>query len=202
MICPNDNTQMHQVRIQSHYGQPIILEQCGQCGGIWFDESELFRAKEGEADKIELLDSEILRTHVNIEKPVLKCPRDKAELFQFKDRYFPKGIILERCPSCNGIWLNRGDFTKFQKARQELKRPKEKGPEDKRLEEEIERILAMHQAGDATDTLERLGSFLSTPMDRNTLLPLEADQSQPEAENTTNLAMNVLMLVFRALMLR
>ena len=202
MICPNDNTQMHQVRIQSHYGQPIILEQCGQCGGIWFDESELFRAKQGEADKIELLDSEILWAHVNIEKAVLKCPRDQAELFQFKDRYFPKGIILERCPSCNGIWLNRGHFTRFQEARQEFKRPKEKGPEDKRLEEEIEQILVMHQAGDATNTLENLGRFLSTPIDRNTLLPLEVDQRQLEAENTTNLAMNVLMLVFRALILR
>jgi Zn-finger nucleic acid-binding protein len=202
MICPNDNTQMHQVRIQSHYGQPIILEQCGQCGGIWFDESELFRAKQGEAGKIELLDTEILRAPVNIEKPVLKCPRDKAELFQFKDRYFPKGIILERCPSCNGIWLNRGHFTRFQEARQEFKRPEEKGLEDKRLEEEIERVLAMHQAGDATGTLEKLGSFLSTPIDRNTLLPLGADQEQTELENTANLTMNLLMLVFRALVLR
>lgn len=193
---------MHQVRIQSHYGQPIILEQCGQCGGIWFDESELFRAKNGEADKIEFLDSEILWAHVNIEKNVLKCPRDQAKLFQFEDRYFPRGIILERCPSCGGIWLNRGHFTRFQKARQEFKHPEEKGLEDKRLEEEIERVLEMHQASGATGTLEKLGSFLSTPMDRNTLLPLGADQEQTEVENTTNLAMNLLMLVFRALMLR
>jgi Zn-finger nucleic acid-binding protein len=193
---------MRQVKIQSHYGQPIILEQCSQCGGIWFDESELFRAKQGESDKIELLDTEILRAPANIEGLARNCPRDKAQLFQFKDRYFPKGIILERCPSCKGIWLNRGDFTKFQQARKEITRPEEKGSEDKRLEEEIEQILAMHQAGDATDTLERLGRFLSTPMDRNTLLPLEADQEQTEAENTANLAVNVLMLVLRALMLR
>ena len=113
MIYPNDNTQMRQVKIQSHYGQPIILEQCSQCGGIWFDESELFRAKQGESDKIELLDTEILRAPANIEGLARNCPRDKAQLFQFKDRYFPKGIILERCPSCKGVWLNRGAFTRL-----------------------------------------------------------------------------------------
>ena len=59
MICPNDNIEMHQVRIESYYGQPIFLEQCENCGGIWFDESELYRAKQGEANKIELLDPEI-----------------------------------------------------------------------------------------------------------------------------------------------
>jgi Zn-finger nucleic acid-binding protein len=202
MICPNENVEMHQVRIESHYGQPIILEQCKGCGGIWFDESELFSAKQGEAEKIELLDSEILRTPSKIEKSVLKCPRDQAELFWFNDRYFPKGIILERCPSCNGIWLNRGHFTKFQKARQELQRPKEKSPEDKKMEEDIERILALHQAGGTTDALRKLGRFLSTPLDRKTLLFLEANQRQPEVESTVNLALNVLMLVFRALILK
>ena len=78
MFCPNENIEMHQVRIESHYGQPIILEQCNKCGGIWFDESELFRAKQGEAEEIELLDSEILRNPSKIEKSVLICPRDHA----------------------------------------------------------------------------------------------------------------------------
>jgi Zn-finger nucleic acid-binding protein len=162
----------------------------------------LFGAKQGEAEKIESLDSDILRKPSEIKRSILTCPRDQAELFRFDDRYFPKGIILERCPNCSGIWLNRGDFTKFQSAREELQGPEVKEYDDKEMEEEIEHILALHKDGDTADTLENLGRFLSTPIDRNTLLPLDSSENQPEAKNTASLALNILMLVLRALVLR
>ena len=53
MLCPNDNTEMRQVKILSQYGGPVFVDQCEKCGGIWFDESELFRAGQGEAERIE-----------------------------------------------------------------------------------------------------------------------------------------------------
>jgi Zn-finger nucleic acid-binding protein len=202
MKCPNDNTEMHQVKIESHYGQPIFLEQCKECGGIWFDEMELFSAGHGEAEKIEVLDSKSLWTPTNMEKQILRCPLDQSKLFRFKDQYFLKGIILERCPSCNGIWLNRGDFTKFQQARQELEQPKEKSSKDKKLEEDIKCILSEHNAKGASNTLEKLGSFLSTPIDRDTLLPLEQSEKQLEQGKTANLILNVLMSILRVLILR
>jgi Zn-finger nucleic acid-binding protein len=202
MKCPNDNTEMYQVKIEGNYGQPILLEQCKECGGIWFDEMELFSARHGEAEKIEVLDSKSLWTPTNIEKRILRCPLDQSKLFRFKDRYFLKGIILERCPSCNGIWLNRGGFTKFQQARQELKRPEERGSEDKELEEDIKRLLSVHHAEAASNTLEKLGRFLSMPIDRATLLPLEQSEKQLEQGKTGNLILNGLMLVLMALIRR
>lgn len=137
MFCPSDNFEMHQVRVESHYGQPIVIEQCKGCGGIWFDESELFDAKRGVAEKIELLDSDILKKPSRIETSTLICPIDKAKLFQFNDRYFPRGIILERCPNCSGIWLNRGDFTQFQTTRQKIQRPNKYSPKDEKVKDEI-----------------------------------------------------------------
>jgi len=202
MKCPNDNTEMCQVRIEGHYGQPILLEQYKECGGIWFDEMELFSVRHGEAEKIEVFDSISLWTPINIEKQILRCPLDQSELFRFEDRYFLKGIILERCPSCNGIWLNRGDFTKFQQARQEPKRPKERSSKDKRLEEDIKCILSVHHAGAASSTLEKLGRFLSTPIDRGTLLPLEQSDKHLEQGKTGNLILDVLMLVLMGLIRR
>jgi Zn-finger nucleic acid-binding protein len=202
MKCPNDNTEMYQVKIEGHYGQPILLEQCKECGGIWFDEMELFSARCGEAQKIEVFDSKSLWTPTNIEKQILRCPLDESELFRFKDRYFLRGIILERCPSCNGIWLNRGDFTKFQRARQELKRPKERGSEDKKLEEDIKRMLSVHHAEATSNTLEKLGRFLSMPIDRATLLPLEYSENQMEQGKTGSSILDVLMLVLMALIRR
>lgn len=192
MFCPNDKTEMHRVKIVSNYGQPIILDQCGKCGGIWFDESELFRAKQGEAEKIELLDTEILQNPTAIDNPTLICPRDQTVLSQFTDKYFPKDIILVRCLSCNGIWLNRGIFTKYQKFRQELMRPKEKSPEDKEREENIRQLVAAYQSGHSNETLERLGKFLSTPVDGDTsTLP-------SQAENAISIALNIIMTILRA----
>jgi Zn-finger nucleic acid-binding protein len=197
MLCPNEDIEMHQVKIESHYSQPIYLEQCQGCGVIWFDESELFSAKQGEAENIESIDSEILNSPSEIEKPILKCPRDQTELFQFKDRYFPLGIILERCLCCSGIWLNRGDFTKLQKARQKLASSLQKKQNAKKADSEIADMLASHEAGNTNQTLANLGRFLSTPIDRSTLMPLDIDQDKPEAEATANIALNILMLLFR-----
>jgi len=193
---------MYRVKIEGHYGQPILLEQCKECGGIWFDAMELFSARHGEAEKIEVFDSKSLWTPTNIEKRILRCPLDQSELFQFKDRYFLKGIILERCPWCSGIWLNRGDFTKFQQARQELKRTKERSFKDKRLEEDIKRTLSVHRTEAASNTLEKLGRFLSMPIDRATLLPLEYSEKQLGQGKTGNLILDVLMLILMALIRR
>jgi Zn-finger nucleic acid-binding protein len=159
-------------------------------------------AKHGEAEKIELLDTEVLRTPLEIREAIRKCPRDNMELFRFKDRYFPKGIILERCHSCGGIWLNRGDFSRFQQARREFSNAEVKTADDNKLTEDIKRILEEHRIGDTTDKLKNLGNFLSTPMNRNTLTTSETDDEQPQANNIANYALNILILVFRALILR
>jgi len=202
MKCPNDNTEMAQVKIEGHYGQPILLEQCKECGGIWFDEMKLFSARNGEAEKIEVLDSKSLWTPTNMLDRIRRCPLDQSELFRFKDRYFLKGIVLERCPSCNGIWLNRGDFTKFQHTRQELKRPKDRSAKDKKLEEDIKSIFAAHRTETANNTLEKLGTFLSTPIDRATMQPLGQSWDQLEQRKTGNSILDALIFVLIAFIRR
>jgi Zn-finger nucleic acid-binding protein len=202
MICPNENIEMHLVKIESHYGTPILLDQCEKCGGIWFDQSELYRARQGEAEKIELLDPEILATPSSIESTKLFCPRDRTELIRFTDKYFPQGIIIERCPVCDGFWLNRGEFTKYQKARQELQHSKEITAADAKLSEELQRILAAHQSGSTVDTLARLDNFLSTPVDNLTLRPEESTGSTPEEVHALDIALSVLTAVLNALITR
>lgn len=192
MICPNEKSEMHQVMVHSHYGQPILLEQCEKCGGIWFDEAELYRAKIGEAEKIEVLNPELLQDSAQIKNLKLVCPRDGAELHQFIDQNFPQGIILVRCPVCNGFWLNRGEFIKYQKARQELQKPKERTEEDKKFEEKIQQLLELHRSGKSNDTLKNLANFLSTQLDENTLRPVESTDMSPAAEKTVNTILDVL----------
>jgi Zn-finger nucleic acid-binding protein len=161
MLCPNDNIEMHQVTIVSHYGGPIFVDQCEKCGGIWFDKSELFRAKQGEAEKIEALNAEILRTSSMIEHPNLICPRDGAAMQRFTDKYFPQDIVLVCCPSCHGFWLNRGIFTKYQQFRQELMRSKRKSPQDEKLGKTVAYLVKSCESGHSPEALERLREFLS-----------------------------------------
>ena len=166
MVCPNDGTEIHRVKIVAHYGQPIIVDQCQRCGGIWFDEAELFRAKQGEANRIEMLDADIARTPSMIEKSKLLCPRDRAVMLQFVDRHFPQDIILTQCRLCRGIWLNRGVFTKYQRFRQGLlQRSQQKNAADERRAE-IKKLVQSYESGRTTETLRKLGEFLSTPIDR------------------------------------
>jgi len=161
MLCPNDNTEMRQVKIVSHYGGPIFVDQCEKCGGIWFDEAELFRAKQGEAEKIEVLNTEMLRNPSTIENSTLFCPRDRGAMHRFTDKYFPPDIVLVRCQLCHGIWLNRGIFTKYQQFRQELIHLK-KSTQDEKMKAQWE---ASYKNGRLTGTRGRLVEFLSTPIE-------------------------------------
>ena len=196
MICPNENIEMQQIKVESNYGQTVILDQCPKCGGIWFDRLELYSVKQGQAEKIELLNVDTLRTSSLMEDSELTCPRDSVKLVHFSDPFFPKDIIIARCPVCNGFWLNRGEFVKYQNYRQSLKKPREITAEDEKLEQDIERILAEHKTRDATDTLGKLGEFLSTPMDSMTWRPVEPDQLSENEKTSINSITNALMAIF------
>ena len=197
MICPNENVEMQQVKVESHYGQTVMLDQCPGCGGIWFDQFELSAVKQGQAEKIESLNVDALRTTSSIEKTELLCPRDSATLVHFNDPFFPKTIIIARCPVCNGFWLNRGEFVKYQDYRESLKQPRVITAEDEKVGQEIAQILAEHRTEDATEAWGNLGRFLSTPMDNVAWRPLEPDRLSEKEKNAMNLISNVLLVILR-----
>jgi len=202
MICPNDGAQMHQVKIMANYGLPLFLDQCEKCGGIWFDESELYRAKLGEAEKIDSLNADILIAATPVDNSVHKCPKDAANLSRFADKNFPSGIIVERCPICNGFWLNRGGFTQYQNFRQEFLRSKAAHSEDKKLQKEVEAVLVTHENQDSDDVLTRLGKFLSKPVDAGMLLNAESNQKSSDTANTIGTVLNVLTTLLRLFVFR
>jgi Zn-finger nucleic acid-binding protein len=196
MICPNDKLEMQTVQIKSFYGQPIFLEQCKGCGGIWFDQSELYRAKPGEAEKIELINADNLRNPTVFQAVDHFCPRDQTGLFKFTDPYFPREIVVERCPTCEGFWLNRGEFTRYQKMREEMMRPKAKTPEDIKLDADIKQVLELQQKDVVDSPLAKLAQFLNQPID---LAPgnFEAADQGNGTEQTFGGVLNLLTLILR-----
>jgi Zn-finger nucleic acid-binding protein len=196
--CPNDAFELRQVTVTSHYGQPVTLDQCPGCGGIWFDESELFRARQGEAEKIDPLDFGALKSPAKIKEAPLCCPRDGAALFRFEDKHFPDSVFVVRCPSCHGIWLNQGEFTKFQKYRGQATAGQQLNATGKPDEVFIE-APAQNNAVDSTAMLGRLGRFLSTDLESN--WPTSGSKQQSAAaENTAGAAIGILITILRVLL--
>lgn len=189
MNCPNCHILMNQVQTKSHYEAPIVLNQCPECGGIWFDKGEMFQVKQGEAVKIESpLNAELLTRRSILENSNMLCPKDGKVLDIFKDPLFPKELIVEHCDECGGFWFNRGEFKDYQDYLLE----KDKKPKGEKLERAIDSLLKTDSGTDKYKTLANLGEFLSTPMGYRAENPY-----QKQANQTANIALAVLEILLR-----
>src|SRR5918996_27152 len=112
--CPQCDRPMNQVAARANPGSLIQLDQCGRCGGIWCDKWELFPVQPDEAARLELVDEKLLSTLTELGEKTLYCPRCTSKLEIFKDAVLPKDILLRRCSRCEGIWLNRGQLSRYK----------------------------------------------------------------------------------------
>ena len=92
--CPIDLNEIREVKAKSHYGWPVILEQCQGCGGLWFDRYELFSLRTAQAEKIETLDARALVCPSRVLSARLLCPRDGTELARFTGANFPEQVVV------------------------------------------------------------------------------------------------------------
>jgi Zn-finger nucleic acid-binding protein len=158
--CPVDKKKMHEVVVESNYGLSLVLDQCPDCGGLWIDKDELHKTKKGEAKRIEKLNTKKLRKLTKIEEEELWCPHQHARLLQFRDRYFPKSIQVEKCPVCFGFWFNRGEFAAFQ---EKMLKPGHRVVEtSEEMEDKVEDLIEADAKSNKDTAVDRLGRFLAT----------------------------------------
>ena len=129
--CPACHVEMKEVSARANPGTLIVLDQCGQCGGIWCDKWELFPVQPDEAKRLDPVDEEQLKNPVALEGKPLYCPRCTDRLHVFHDPVLPQEIQLQRCRRCDGIWLNRGQFGRYKRFQQQSR--SEKMPKEERL---------------------------------------------------------------------
>lgn len=122
--CPLCDSGMKEVTARANPGTLIVLDQCGKCGGIWCDKWELFPVDPGEAERLDPLDEELLQIPVALEKKALYCPRCADRLQIFQDPLLPPEIQFQRCRRCDGIWLNRGQFSRFKNLQKRIRQEK------------------------------------------------------------------------------
>ena len=102
-----------QSRLQAVVFAEIEVDRCEGCDGIWFDSHEAERLRD--IDGSESLDTGKPAIGSVLDRMCgrLQCPRCATVMKRMVD-IGTHAIWYERCPACQGIWLDAGEFKKFK----------------------------------------------------------------------------------------
>jgi Zn-finger nucleic acid-binding protein len=114
LTCPQCDAPMNEVKAPATTGYLIVLDQCPRCGGIWCDRWELYPITAAAADQLDTVDQPALWQPVAPAGEQLECPRCRARMHRFRDPTLPPDARIERCPNCDGMWLNRGELRRLK----------------------------------------------------------------------------------------
>ena len=96
----------------------IEVDRCPGCEGVWLDEYELeylLDLEEGDLGK--LLQGEHSK---DADAREACCPRDGKPLKRVHDSR-DRGLTLDTCPECKGLWLDGGEFRRIKEAQPNLR---------------------------------------------------------------------------------
>jgi len=122
LTCPECGGVCKEVYAEANYGRVLLLDQCNNCGSIWFDNWELYFLKDAEAKRLDSVNIHSLLDKGPAKKSADTCPRHcgiPLELFQ--DPNLPADSRIYRCKRCNGLWLNRGELVKYGEHKNKLR---------------------------------------------------------------------------------
>lgn len=87
----------------------VKLDKCISCGGIWFDDGELYKLLTTSVSlMIDGLESTDTEAYNKQEGFCPLCNDVKLERVQSKT---DPNLAIDKCPSCHGVWLERGELT-------------------------------------------------------------------------------------------
>ncbi|MCH9673015.1 MAG: zf-TFIIB domain-containing protein [Gammaproteobacteria bacterium] len=88
-------------------GMSAEVHHCTDCGGYWFSEAEFDHAIRHATAPMDVEQAEAVSS--------VTCPNCTAWLVEVS----PVGhaeVKIDRCPSCHGLWFNRGEVHALQRA--------------------------------------------------------------------------------------
>lgn len=111
--CPRCNVPLQSDTVKDMYFSNVSIESCPSCKGQWLQSDQLeFLAKEYDVVLLEFRKIPPLKEQLK----ALTCPScginqpmDKVE--HERDAK----VILDSCPKCNGVWLDKGELDAIQK---------------------------------------------------------------------------------------
>ena len=113
MKCPKCRDELEE-RSGGEYGFEV-LDVCPSCHGAWFDRGELDALDDSVLTNVEALTF----NPANIGDARYACPRCGGDM----DPVTPEGdphLVVDRCPRCEGFWLDPGELDALRKISLEL----------------------------------------------------------------------------------
>ena len=152
LTCPNCKGTLKEKYAEANYGRVLLLDQCETCGGIWFDQWELYLLREAEARRLDTINEDSLLSSNPHPKGEGLCPRCKLNLGPFKDPLFPKDSQIMRCNCCNGLWLNRVEISRYGNNKESILSTKNRAAPT---------YLPVADGEERIDAVKRLGSAIN-----------------------------------------
>jgi len=111
--CPRCETVAMQHLIINERGGKIEVDQCSTCHGIWFDKGELVELEK----VVEPVFMEFRKIPKEYDQLTgLWCPHCSPQQMMNKERHDrDKQVIIDKCPRCEGVWLDGGELEAIQK---------------------------------------------------------------------------------------
>lgn len=150
MQCPKCDKPLQGIDYQG-----VHIETCPTCGGDWLDAGELgsiVEARKMRFDEKECLAiaqaAKITGVKLNTLDRHLTCPKcgGTTNPVNYGD---DTGMIIDKCPRCGGVWLDRGELEKIQELvegwRDELPEDlAQYGPKLRQVDADEDRNLNVH----------------------------------------------------------
>ena len=91
----------------------VQVDQCPNCKGVWLDRDELRLAKDQADPDLGWMDFEIWKHPdlFEVGPRHLNCPKCQTDLLAL--RYGETKVQVDYCRTCQGIWLDRGEFKRI-----------------------------------------------------------------------------------------
>ncbi|MFT5174156.1 MAG: Zn-finger nucleic acid-binding protein [Gammaproteobacteria bacterium] len=102
MKCPNCNAPLLSVDL-AKYGL-MVAQACRKCAGCWIDKSELEGVHPGVWGNVEAMGGRLAEA---LSKTI--CPRCAIQCTEVSPEDHGE-LNIDRCPSCHGLWLDRGEL--------------------------------------------------------------------------------------------
>lgn len=108
-----------QERMEEKEYEAVPIDICRKCGGVWLDKDELYRIVEtreekfSEEEKSKVSPEELKQPKQQELVEEIKCPICGALMNRFAYACF-SGVIIDRCPQGDGVWLDKGELEKIQ----------------------------------------------------------------------------------------
>lgn len=114
--CPRCSADLKTI-----FYEGVEIETCTVCEGEWLDAGELReivqtverRFSRAEIQRLDRLNRKLFKT-MGPGAERLACPKCKGVKLRPFNYACSSGIILDKCPRCGGIWLDRGELELVQ----------------------------------------------------------------------------------------